>query len=226
MKEVYRGSDLVRWLVIVADFIILNILFVIAVSWDNISVPHIFYHTHKITLFVLNFSLFIGEFLFSSIIHFRRVKFYQVLGRTFKLLLTTMVCFNLTMAYLLKSGYELIKFSFFFAVAFYIMLLISRFVELQILKILRAKGRNSKTVMFIGNDPAIIEMYTTLIEDPSAGYRVHGYYADTEIPNAPKNLTYLGNMEVLDQVMDNTINNTINGIPTNIEEVFCCLSHD
>nr|WP_296050244.1 undecaprenyl-phosphate glucose phosphotransferase [uncultured Prevotella sp.] len=226
MKEVYRGSDLVRWLVIVADFIILNILFVIAVSWDNISVPHIFYHTHKITLFVLNFSLFIGEFLFSSIIHFRRVKFYQVLGRTFKLLLTTMVCFNLTMAYLLKSGYELIKFSFFFAVAFYIMLLISRFVELQILKILRAKGRNSKTVMFIGNDPAIIEMYTIMIEDPSAGYRVHGYYADTEIPNAPKNLTYLGNMEVLDQVMDNTINNTINGIPTNIEEVFCCLSHD
>lgn len=226
MKEIYRGSDLIRWMVIVADVIILNILFIIAVSWDYISVPHLFYHVHKISLFVLNISLLFGESLFFSIIHYRKVKFSQILGRTFKLLLTTMICFNLIMAYLLKSGYELIKFSFFFALAFYICLLASRYLELQILKYFRSRGRNSKTVMFVGNDPAIIEMYRTLIEDPSAGYRVHGYYADSKIENAPEELTYLGDMKVLDQVMSNTMNNTINGIPQSIEEVFCCLSHD
>ena len=33
-------------------------------------------------------------------------------------------------------------------------------------------------------------------------------------------------MEHLNKVMAESINNTINGIPNNIEEVFCCLSHD
>ena len=98
MKEAYRGSDLVRWMVIVADFIILNIVLFIAIDWDKISVPIVFYHATKLCYFVANVSLFIGELLFSSIIHIRRVKIMQVTGRTFKLILTTMICFNLTMA--------------------------------------------------------------------------------------------------------------------------------
>lgn len=226
MKEAYRGSDLVRWMVIVADFIILNIVLFIAIDWDKISVPIVFYHATKLCYFVANVSLFIGELLFSSIIHIRRVKIMQVTGRTFKLILTTMICFNLTMAYLLKGGYDLIKFSIFFAAATYICLIFSRILELNVLKYFRSRGRNIKTVLFIGNDPAVLEMYNTLMEDSSAGYRVHGYYADEKITDAPKELKWLGNLHRLNEVMSESINNTINGIPSNIEEVFCCLSHD
>ena len=226
MKEAYRGSDLVRWMVIVADFIILNIVLFIAIDWDKISVPIVFYHATKLCYFVANVSLFIGELLFSSIIHIRRVKIMQVTGRTFKLILTTMICFNLTMAYLLKGGYDLIKFSIFFAAATYICLILSRILELNVLKYFRSRGRNIKTVLFIGNDPAVLEMYNTLMEDSSAGYRVHGYYADEKITDAPKELKWLGNLHRLNEVMSESINNTINGIPSNIEEVFCCLSHD
>ncbi len=226
MKEAYRGSDLVRWMVIVADFIILNIVLFIAIDWDKISVPIVFYHATKLCYFVANVSLFIGELLFSSIIHIRRVKIMQVTGRTFKLILTTMICFNLTMAYLLKGGYDLIKFSIFFATATYICLIFSRILELNVLKYFRSRGRNIKTVLFIGNDPAVLEMYNTLMEDSSAGYRVHGYYADEKLTDAPKELKWLGNLHRLNEVMSESINNTINGIPSNIEEVFCCLSHD
>lgn len=226
MKEAYRGSDLVRWMVIVADFIILNIVLFIAIDWDKISVPIVFYHATKLCYFVANVSLFIGELLFSSIIHIRRVKIMQVTGRTFKLILTTMICFNLTMAYLLKGGYDLIKFSIFFASATYICLIFSRILELNVLKYFRSRGRNIKTVLFIGNDPAVLEMYNTLMEDSSAGYRVHGYYADEKLTDAPKELKWLGNLHRLNEVMSESINNTINGIPSNIEEVFCCLSHD
>ena len=64
------------------------------------------------------------------------------------------------------------------------------------------------------------------MEDPSAGYRVHGYYANEPIANAPKEFKWLGDMQHLNKVMAESINNTINGIPSNIEELFCCLSHD
>lgn len=226
MKEAYRGSDLVRWLVTVTDFVILNLVLYVAVEWKWIPTPYIFYHTTKIAFFVANVSLFIGESCFSPIIHVRKIKFPQVQVRTFKLLLTTMICFNLAMAYLLKSGYELIKFSFYLSIALYLFIILSRVMELFILKRFRSRGRNTKTVMFIGNDPAIIEMYNSLMEDPSAGYRIHGYYADEEITVAPKELKYLGNIQDLDKVMNATINNAINGMSHSVEEVFCCLSHD
>ena len=226
MKEAYKGSELVRWLVIIADFIILNIILLLAVELDSVPVPNIFDHATKIAFFVANVSLFIAETCFSSIIHIRKIRFLNVLARTFKLLLTTILCFNLTMAYLLKSGYDLIKFSCYFAVALYVIFIISRYLELCILKRYRSKGRNSKTVMFIGNDPAILEMYNTLMEDSSAGYKAYGYYANSTIENGPKDLKYLGTMNTLYKIMDANINNTINGIPNHIAEVFCCLSHD
>ncbi len=225
MKEVYRGSSLIRWMVIVADFTIFNLILYLAIVWDAIPVPDEIYQTIKITFFVLNVSLFIGESFFSSIIHIRKVKLYHVFGRTFKLTLTTVIFFNLTMFYLSKSGYELMKFTVYYSLVAYALLLLSRVMELEVLKFFRSRGRNSKTVMFIGDDPAIMEMYNAMMEDPSAGYRVFGYYADDKIANAPESLKYLGDMDKLNEIMTTSLNNAINGIPNNVTEVFCCLSH-
>lgn len=226
MKEVYKESELVRWLIIMADFIVLNIILLLAVELDCVP-KHIFFgHAIKIAFFVANVSLFIAETCFSSIIHVRKIDFRNVLARTFKLLFTTILFFNLIMAYLLKSGYDLIKFTCYFAIALYVIFIISRYLELYIIKYYRSRGRNSKTVMFIGNDPAILEMYDTMMEDSSAGYKIFGYYANNRIGNSPKDLKYLGSMDTLNKIMDAKINNTINGFPSHIAEVFCCLSHD
>ena len=118
-------------------------------------------------------------------------------------------------------------FSFYiiFGITFYLSLIISRLLELNILKYFRSKGRNSRTVVFIGNDPAVSEMYKTMTEDPSAGYIVKGYYADEDITKAPEGLKRIGNMKQLQEIISSTMNDTINGAPSNIDEAFCCLSH-
>lgn len=226
MREANRGRDLIKGMVMFTDFIILNVVLLIAINCDQFYVPNIFYEATKLTLFVANIALFIGELKFSSIIHVRKISFHKVLGRTFQLTLTTFILFYLAMAYLLKGGYELIKTTTIISIVFYICLILSRLGEFYILKYFRSRGRNQKNVMFIGNDPAIMDMYNTLMEDPSAGYRVYGYYADKPIKNAPEDFKWLGNMDKLNDVMISTMNNTINGIPNSIEEVFCCLSHD
>lgn len=225
MKEAYKGSDLVRWMVICADFVILNLTLYTALNWDFIPVPRIFYIATKISVFVANACLFIGESCFSTIIHIRKVKIIQTFGRTFKLLLTTIILFNLTMSYLFKCGYDFLRFTVYLALVLYLLLIISRVIELKLLKYFRSKGRNSKTVMFVGNDPAIMEMYQAVMEDSSAGYRVHGYYAKEPIKDAPEELKYLGDMDKLNEVMDSKLNNAINGIPNEVMEAFCCLSH-
>ncbi len=226
MNKIYKGNELVRWLVMASDFIILNLILLTVVCWDIISIPSYFGYATKITFFVANTSLFISETFFSSIIHLRKVSWIQVFGRTQRLATATILIFYLVMDLLVRGGNDMITTYIIIFIAFYLLLILSRIAELNLLKYYRSKGRNTRTVMFIGNDPAIMDMYQTLMEDASAGYRVHGYYADEAIKDAPKELKMLGTMEDLKQVMSSTIDNTIEGSVSGIDEVFCSLSHN
>ena len=225
MNSNYKGNNLIRQLVILTDFIILNLVLTVFYTYDKELLPEYFDSATKITIFVANVALFCGEYFYSTIIHIRKISFWQVLRRTFYLALATTVAFFIFIR-LLSNGYKMFGFSLCFGATFYVVLIISRFCELYLLKYYRLKGHNGRNVMFVGSDPAIIEMYNDMTEDPSAGYHIKGYYADQDIPNAPSGLVRLGNRSMLNDIMDSSINNTINGTPINIDELFCCLSHD
>ncbi len=221
----YRGNSLVRRLVITADFVILNCVLLAYTEFGSQLIPDYFDTATKITFFVANFALFISEYFYSTIIHVRRVGFLKVLKRTFYLAASTTFWFFLFVR-LLSHGGKMFSFCIIFGVTFYLILIASRLIELNLLKHFRANGRNTRSVLFVGSDPAIIEMYNTMTEDPSAGYEVRGYYADKDIAKAPKGLVRIGSMKELNEIMTSTINNTINGSPINIDEIFCCLSHN
>lgn len=73
---------------------------------------------------------------------------------------------------LLSHDDKMFFFYIIFGITYYLSLIISRLLELNILKYFRSKGLNSRTVIFVGNDPAVSEMYKMMTEDPSAGYVV------------------------------------------------------
>ncbi len=224
MNNSYNGNKLIRQTVIVTDFVILNLILVVLHASNLSIIPEYFDYATKLTVLAANVALCIGEYFHATIIHVRKIGFHSVLKRTLSLVATTTVIFFLLLRFLGNSN-NILSFSIIFGIILYIVLVISRFCELTWLKQLRTMGRNSRTALFIGNDPAILEMYHTMTEDSSTGYHVKGYYADEDIVNAPKDLVRLGNMEKLDSVMNNSIDKTINGIPSTIDEVFCCLSH-
>lgn len=226
MSNNYKGNDLVRWFVIIADFAILNAVLILYSVFAMKIVPEFFDRATKITFFVANSSLLLSEYFYSTIIHVRKVGFLQVLKRTFFLALSTTLFFFIFIRAVSNGGGKMFGFSIVFGSSFYIILIISRFLELQLLKYYRARGYNSRNAVFVGNDPAIVEMYKLMTEDPSTGYHVAGYYADKDIDNAPEGLIRLGSLQTLNTIMTSSINNTINGEPINIEELFCCLSHD
>ena len=224
MNDIYRGNNLVRQLVVIADFIILNSVLGGFYLLDSEFMPEFFDKATKITFFVANASLIVSEYFYSTVIHIRKVKLRWVFKRTLYLsLLTTLVLF--VSLRLLNNNGKMFAFSIIFGIAFYLVLILSRFLELSILKHYRAKGYNSRTAIFVGNDPAIVEMFKTMTEDPSTGYYIRGYYADADITNAPDDLKRLGTLKDLDKIMSDSMNNTINGLPANIEDLFCCLSH-
>lgn len=221
----YRGNVLVRRMVTCADFVILNCLLLVYTEYGTQIIPDYFDTATKITFFVANVALFLSEYNYSTIIHVRKIGFLQVLKRTLCLAASTVFLFFVFVR-LLSHGGQMFSFAAIFGASFYFFLILSRLCELKILKYYRARGRNSRTVVFVGNDPAISEMYQTMTEDPSAGYIVKGYYADAEIAQAPDGLKKIGSLKDLNSILSSTINDTINGAPSNIDEVFCCLSHN
>ncbi len=225
MTENYKGNNMVRRLVIVVDFIILNTVLLLSATVTPDLLPTFFDTATKITIFAANTSLFISEYFNSTIIHIRKVSFEQVLKRTFYLASLTSLIFFLSIRFMSNGG-GIFLYSIIFGITYYAVLILSRYFELQLLKHYRSRGYNSRTVVFVGNDPAILEMFKILTEDPSAGYHVMGYYAEEDMENAPKNFRRIGSIKQLNNIMDSSLNNTINGEPINIEEMFCCLSHD
>ena len=211
-------------MVILSDFCILNAILFAFHTLMGSTIAGTFDVATKYIIFVANASMFIGESFYATIIHIRKVKFIQVLQRTFMLAFVTTFIFALAIRFSSDQGGLFVFYAYFF-IAFYIVLIIARIIELALLRSYRAKGHNRRTVVFVGNDPAVLDMYNELVEDPSAGYFVKGYYADAEIKNAPAEFKRLGTMEDLDMFMNATLNDTINGIPSQIEDCFCCLSH-
>ena len=219
----YKGNEPIKSLVMCTDFIILNIVLLAYAKYGPEFTPDYFDSATKITFFVANAALFLGEYFYSTIIHVRKISFLQVLKRTLCLAGTTTLSFFIFVR--LLSHDDKMFFYIIFGITYYLSLIISRLLELNILKYFRSKGLNSRTVIFVGNDPAVSEMYKMMTEDPSAGYVVKGYYADEDITKAPKGLKRIGTMKQLQELISSTMNDTINGAPSNIDEVFCCLSH-
>ena len=224
INKSYKGNETIKRLVMCTDFIILNIVLLVYKEYGPEFTPDYIDSATKITFFVANVALFLGEYFYSTIIHVRKISFLQVLKRTLCLAGIMTLSFFIFVR-LLSHDDKMFAFYIIFGVSFYLSLIISRLLELNILKYFRSKGRNSRTVVFIGNDPAVSEMYKTMTEDPSAGYIVKGYYADEDITKAPEGLKRIGTMKQLQEIISSTMNDTINGAPSHIDEAFCCLSH-
>lgn len=222
-KNSYNGSILIRRLVILTDFIILNGLLFAFICIDALYLPTNFNLATKLTFFIANVALFLGEYKYYTIIHVRRVRFTQVLKRTFYLTLCTIFWF-LVFGKFFKHSEQVFSFYIIFFITLYLALVLSRLLELRILRHHRVRGRNCRKVVFVGSDPAVLEMFIKMTEVPSAGYIVMGYYADEDIVGAPEGLKKLGRIKDLDRLLSSTINDTINGTPKPMDELFCCLS--
>lgn len=166
-------------MVIIADFFLLNLLIWLFVEF----LPEMkcwVWEMKWAFLFANNLALFISEMRFSTIVHHRVVSAGDVVQRV-----TGLVLVQLFFAYLLLSpvGDTLLmgKIMLMFEPPFFALLILSRLMERWMVKRFRRMGRNSRSVTFVGNDPELLRLYNELVNDPTTGYRIRGYYGDAEV---------------------------------------------
>lgn len=220
-KDRYHGNDLIRIAIIIGDFLLLNLLVYLCLEQFDDKTPDYFMDHNAVVFMVANFAMLVAEYFFNTIVYHRRLSAVDLLRRVFMLSATQ----SALMFFLLRSisrGGGFFKFMYYFAGFLFIALLLARLIERGIILYLRSKGKNTQSILFVGNDPANLMLYHDMLENSSAGTYVKGYYADEPIENAPEQFVHLGNLQQLNAQMEEDKDKTNLGI----DLLFCCLSHD
>lgn len=179
MSNNNQSNRLIKWIVMMGDFVLLNIIIQIVarISWTVTNWPD---RSLEIFVLVNNIALMLAQTRFSTIVHLRLVSAGEVLRRLVGLtaLLTVLAYVLLKVFdYYLPIGWM----QFWIGTAYFCILLVKRLGERWLVKKYRQAGGNTRAVTLVGNDPELITVYEKLSNDETMGYRVLGYYADTEI---------------------------------------------
>ena len=224
MKQYTNGNNLVKLGVIVADFLIMNLLLLGFIKWGGENfVPQYILAAKRITLFVANMAMILSEYLFHSKVHERKVENRRVVLRAFWLTFAHVGLLFVTLRILHQSGGNFSRFMLYFGAAECVILIASRMIEVSVVRYLRGLGMNTRSVLFVGSDPALATLYERLVLTPSMGYHILGYYANVEMEDCPSGLKFLGTIEDLNARTD-----AEEGIwdVGRIDELFCSMSHD
>jgi putative colanic acid biosynthesis UDP-glucose lipid carrier transferase len=170
------------WLVTAMDFVLLNAIILLLSQLDE-RVIGWSWHQMRLYWMFSNFALMIIELKFHTIIHERMVSAGDVVKSVSGLTIGQAL---LTYLFVKHSLYNTTVGSVLVVqgVIFFIALLFSRLIERNLVKRLRRMGRNIRTVTMVGANNELHKVYDELVNDPTMGYRVEGYYADEELEHA------------------------------------------
>ena len=214
-----RGNDIIKWVTVILDWILsccLLSVFDEVLPQYSTSGP---LNGTKSEMVILLMSIVIATYAFPTVIHRRKMKVGLIVRRNALLVLTTMVIFVFTCRMLTTSG-NYIVFGVVYGFVLWIAIMTLRFFERAVINHFRSEGRNSRTIVFLGNDPANLNVYNELMSDPATGYRVLGYYSDSVIENASESLPRIGSRDDFRKMMEDYPNGGIV-----MDELYCSLSH-
>ena len=175
-----RTNSLIKGFVVVADFLLLNVLLLLFSQLNPLMSG---WEATKIRIFIitLNVALLIGQYYRSTIIHLRNVTLEEIAKRVLGLTIITIVLAYIIMKGIslsnTKVGMQLIT----FGIGWTICLFICRYVERQIIKSYRKLGRNTRMATFVGSDPELVGVLRRLKNDATLGYQLKGYYGDEHL---------------------------------------------
>lgn len=187
MSSNNHTNSLIKGFIVVADFLLLNILLLLFYHYSPLMSGWVATKT-RLFFITINVALLIGQYYRSTIIHLRNITLEDIGKRVLGLVIITIV-----VAYMMMKGISLNKSRvgiqlITFGTTWGICLFISRFIERKIIKLYRKMGGNTRAVTFVGADPELLTIYNRLNDDASKGYNVKGYYADEDMTDVPEGI--------------------------------------
>lgn len=223
MRQYSKTSSFIRNMVVVGDFLVLNILYYIYIHIGYISRSFVSGVSVITLMIVANISMLISQYFFSTVVHDRRSKAPEILRQvTWLVLLHALLTYVITE---IVQGLESlpvpdVRLAVYFVPVLLAGILFVRFFERLMVKSYRSLGHNKRHAVFVGTGQSMLAIYEYLVGDPSYGYQINGYFSDTKLDKSPEELEYLGSLAELDKIMENHL------APGVAEELYCCLPSD
>ena len=211
-----QANSLIKWCIIVFDFVILNALLLVFMVWHP-KMQVWSKDSAIIYMMACNLAMMVSESYFYTVIHRRQITGSDILRRLVLLtmlqvalsyLLTKIVKYNLSVGWILLM----------FGTALFFCLLIARFIERHIVRMNRKRGKNIRWVVLVGTDQELITIYDRLMKDPTQGYRVLGYYGDKTIVGPDNQVPRLGTIDELLAMGHNPV------IQAKFDDMYVCVS--
>ena len=176
MRNNNQTNQFIQWIVTIGDFLLLNVIILLATRyyWRVETWPE---RSLQIFILVNNVALVLSEIRFSTVIHLRLIGAGDVVQRLVGLsMCQTVLAYALLKIfdYYLPIGWLLLG----IGTLFFILLIFKRIVERWFVSLYRSAGRNSRAVTLVGSDIELLEIYKKLVNDPTLGYKILGYYGD------------------------------------------------
>ena len=227
MRHYSNGNEKIKMIVILCDFIVLNLVLIGLSKLLPSYEPTFFKQSPRIIFLVANVAMIFAQYFFHSIIYKRLISVEDIISRVLKLAFTQAFIMFLFLR-VISDGGGFFLYMFIFGAVSFLALLLLRLCERYILGRYRMAGGNARNVVFVGNDPSLITIYEQMIEDPTTGYKVQGYFSKGNIVNCPDELENLGDLDTLEDLMNgkDTTDEALKKIIDNADEIFCSLSHD
>lgn len=178
MKNNTRTNSLIKWFIILGDFVILNALLLLIIL-SPLAILHNSIDQRRVFMLVCNVAMLISEYRFSTIIHQRLVTIDGILKRTLMLVTTlVLVAYILlrAMQFRVRVGIPLLDLGVLMIVA----ILIVRSIERWLIKKMRSKGFNTRTITLVGSHEDLRKLYDKLMQNPTLGYKVVSYYGSLD----------------------------------------------
>jgi putative colanic acid biosynthesis UDP-glucose lipid carrier transferase len=213
MPKDKRGYGfLIKWLAILGDLIVLNVIFFAVCRWTGIYLDDDFNEKLRFIVLLLNFS-----YLFS--VYFVPVNIYKpvmftdkIAQQALSLIAAHLIIFIVSLFFLKLEVDALPRFMLHYYLLLFVIFTVWRVVAREALKQYRKTGRNYKRVIIVGAGKTGIGLYSELKKEVTYGYNIHGFFDENlllknTLPN------YLG---TTNEVEDYALLN-------NIDEIYCAL---
>lgn len=213
MKQVLRFNKVIKFVIILGDLCLLNIIFIsLYYIFDYQTLGYEFAHSLPQLLVLLNLVYILCNYSNGIMLHERIVRPERIIHQAFRNTAFHAALF-ISLATLADIGTNSLRFFTCFYCIFFICLAIYRLIFRYLLKKYREHGGNSRTVILIGSNKSMAELYQEMAGDPTIGFHVKGYFSDSPSDDFPGNVHYLGRtVEVLAYLQKQ-----------HVEQVYCCL---
>ena len=191
MQEVQRFNKVLKSFVLSGDIILLNLLlWVFGSLWGNrspfeFSMP-LFQNMALMTLCYLVCNIRSGV-----ILHRPVVRPEQIMLRVARNMIP-FVLIVLGLSYIFHFECVNLRQLGVLYVVLIIVIIFYRLTFRSVLELYRKSEANVRKVVLVGSHENMQELYHSMTDDPTSGYRVLGYFEDSPSDRYPVNVTYLG----------------------------------